>query len=52
MLTESVKSFTVAGNFYDLLNNITALANDLETPGMGSFGSPTVRVDGLTVAGK
>ncbi len=52
VLTESVKSFTVAGNFYDLLNNITALANDLETPGMGTFGSPTVRVDGLTVAGK
>ena len=51
-LTESVKSFTVAGNFYDLLMNITALANDLETPGMGSFGSPTVRVDGLTIAGK
>ncbi|MGN1016476.1 MAG: TldD/PmbA family protein [Faecousia sp.] len=52
VLTESVKSFTVAGNFYDLLKNITALASDLETPGMGSFGSPTVRVDGLTIAGK
>lgn len=51
-LTESVKSFTVAGNFYDLLKNITALGNDLETPGMGSFGSPTVRVEGLTIAGK
>lgn len=51
-LTESVKSFTVAGNFYDLLQNITALASDLETPGMGSFGSPTVRVEGLTIAGK
>ena len=51
-LTESVKSFTVAGNFYDLLKSITALGSDLETPGMGSFGSPTVRVDGLTIAGK
>ena len=51
-LTESVKSFTVAGNFYELLQNITALGSDLETPGMGSFGSPTVRVDGLTIAGK
>lgn len=51
-LTQPVKSFTVAGNFYELLQNITALASDLETPGMGAFGSPTVRVDGLTVAGK
>lgn len=51
-LTEAVKSFTVAGNFYELLRNITALGGDLKTPGMGTFGSPTVRVDGLTVAGK
>ena len=51
-LTQPVKSFTVAGNFYELLMNITALASDLEAPGMGAFGSPTVRVDGLSVAGK
>lgn len=50
--TTFVKSFTVAGNFYDLLKNITEIASNLETPGMGSFGSPTVRVDGLSVAGK
>lgn len=50
--TTAVKSFTVAGNFYDLLKNITALASNLELPGMGSFGSPSVRVDGLTIAGK
>ena len=50
--TTFVKSFTVAGNFYDLLKNITDLASNLETPGMGSFGAPSVRVDGLSVAGK
>ena len=50
--TTFVKSFTVAGNFYDLLKNITEVASNLETPGMGSFGSPAVRVDGLSVAGK
>ena len=52
---EYVKSFTVAGNFYDLLKNITALANNCHLPrAMGStaFGSPTVLVDGLSVAGK
>ena len=49
---EYVKSFTVAGNFYDLLKNITAIASNLELPGMGRFGSPSVLVEGLTVAGK
>jgi PmbA protein len=50
-----VKSFTVAGNFYDLLKNITALANNCHLPNaMGStaFGAPSVLVDGLSVAGK
>lgn len=50
--TTAVKSFTVAGNFYDLLKNITAVASNLELPGMGSFGSPSVLVEGLSIAGK
>ncbi len=50
--TDFVKSFTVAGNFYELLLNIKALASNLETPGMGRFGSPSVLVEGLSVAGK
>ena len=52
---EYVKSFTVAGNFYDLLKNITALANNCHLPrAMGStaFGAPSVLVEGLSVAGK
>ena len=52
---EYVKSFTVAGNFYDLLKNITALANNCHLPNaMGStaFGSPSVLVEGLSIAGK
>ena len=52
---EYVKSFTVAGNFYDLLKNIVALANNSHLPNaMGStaFGAPTVLVKGLSVAGK
>ena len=47
-----VKSFTVAGNFYDLIKNITAIASNLEMPGMGRFGSPSVLVEGLSIAGK
>ena len=50
--TTAVKSFTVAGNFYDLLKNVAAVANNLEMPGMGHFGSPTVLVEGLSIAGK
>jgi PmbA protein len=52
---EYVKSFTVAGNFYDLLKNITALANNSKLPrpmGMTTFGAPSTRVDGLSIAGK
>lgn len=53
--TTPVKSFTVAGNFYDLLKNITALSNKVELPsatGMTTFGSPLVLVEGLSIAGK
>ena len=53
--TAHVKSFTVAGNFYDLLKNITALADNCHLPmamGMTAFGAPSVLVSGLTVAGK
>lgn len=50
--TTPVKSFTVAGNFYDLLKQITAVADNLELPGMGAFGSPSVLAEGLSIAGK
>lgn len=53
--TKFVKSFTVAGNFYDLLKNIAALADNCKLPnamGMTAFGSPSVLVNGLSIAGK
>ena len=53
--TTYVKSFTVAGNFYDLLKNIDALANNSQLPralGMTTFGAPSTLVNGLSVAGK
>lgn len=50
--TARVKSFTVAGNFYDLLKNITCVASNLEFPGMGTVGSPSVLAEGLSIAGK
>ena len=53
--TTYVKSFTVAGNFYELLKNIEAVANNVELPmamGMTAFGAPSTWVNGLAVAGK
>ena len=53
--TKFVKSFTVAGNFYDLLKNVVAVANNMELPramGKTTFGAPTTWVDGLSIAGK
>ena len=53
--TTYVKSFTVAGNFYELLKNVVAVADNVTLPrpmGKTTFGSPTIWVDGLSVAGK
>ena len=53
--TTAVKSFTVAGNFYQVLKNIVCAANNSHLPmamGATAFGSPDVLVDGLSVAGK
>ncbi|MBR6595450.1 MAG: TldD/PmbA family protein [Oscillospiraceae bacterium] len=53
--TDYIKSFTVAGNFYEMLKNIVALADNCHLPrAMGStaFGAPSVLVEGLSVAGK
>lgn len=53
--TKRVRSFTVAGNFYELLGKITAVADNVRLPmatGMTAFGAPSVLVDALSVAGK
>ena len=53
--TSPIKSFTVAGNFFAMLSQIRDIASNLEPPrggGVTGFTSPSVLVDGLTVAGK
>ncbi len=53
--TTPIKSFTVAGNFFTMLSQITDIASNLEPPrggGSRGFTSPSVLVEGLTVAGK
>ena len=50
-----IKSFTVAGNFYDLLKNIDSLGNEVKwgiPGGFTVFGSPDVLIKDMSVAGK
>ena len=53
--TKRIKGFTVAGNFYELLKKIVAVADNTCLPralGMTAFGAPSVLVDSLSIAGK
>ncbi len=45
-----VEEITVAGNLRDMIRNITEIGSDLEF--RGAVASPTIRIDGLTVAGE
>ncbi len=45
-----VEEITVAGNLKDMLNSISEIGSDLEF--RGSVAAPTLRIDGLTVAGE
>jgi PmbA protein len=49
-LTFAVEEVTVAGNLKEMFRNITAIGNDLIF--RGSVASPTLRIDGMTVAGE
>lgn len=47
---KSVRGITIAGNFLDILKNAVLVGNDLKF--YGNVGSPSVVVEGLTVAGE
>lgn len=49
-LTFPVEEVTVAGNLKDMLNDIAEIGSDLEF--RGSVACPTLRIDGMTVAGE
>ena len=49
-LTYPVQEITVAGNLKEIFRNITAIGNDLVF--RGSVASPTLRIDGMTIAGE
>lgn len=49
-LTFPVEEVTIAGNLKDMLNNISEIGNDLEF--RSSVACPTLRIDGMTLAGE
>jgi len=54
-IAEAVKTFTIAGNFLELLGGIDAIGNEIHfgfSGGLTSFASADVRVRGISVAGK
>lgn len=48
-LTHAVEEVTIAGNLAEMLRGVTAIGNDLVF--RGSVASPTIRIDGMTIAG-
>jgi PmbA protein len=48
-LTHAVEEITIAGNLKEMFRNVSAIGNDLEFRGAGAV--PTVRIDGMTIAG-
>ncbi|MDX1995406.1 MAG: TldD/PmbA family protein [bacterium] len=51
-LTHPVNGVTLATTLPDLLRNVTAVGSDLRfVPFFGAIGSPTVRVDNMTIGG-
>ncbi len=51
---EAVAQITIAGNFYDVLRDVEAVGGDLDflAPGGSCFGSPSLLIKNLSVAGK
>ena len=49
-LTFPVEEITVAGNLKDMWNNVSEIGSDLEW--RGSMACPTLRIDGMTIAGE
>ena len=48
-LTHAVEEVTIAGNLAEMLRHVTAIGSDLKF--RGSVASPTLRIDGMTIAG-
>jgi len=53
-ITRPVNQITIAGNFFEMLNNIELVGNDLKfiLPKSGYMGSPSLKVNSLAISGK
>ena len=54
-ICEAVKSFTVAGNFFDLLKSVEAVSSEVSfglPSGFTSYGAPEILVRNMSIAGK
>jgi len=49
VLTHAVEEVTIAGNLAEMLKTVTAIGSDLVF--RGAVASPTLRIDGMTIAG-
>lgn len=52
-ITKPLCQITVAGNFYGMIEDISDIGNDLKFsfPDIGNFGSPSLKIKSLTIAG-
>lgn len=50
-IKEAVTLFVVSGNFFDMMNNIEKVGNDLDEQ-FADFACPTIKVNGLMISGK
>lgn len=53
-LSRPVEQITVAGNFYEMLKDVQMVADDLwfDLPGLSCYGSPSVLIKALSIAGQ
>jgi len=51
-LVRPIEQFTVAGNFFDILKNTVAVANDIDFAAAGSICCPSMYIGEIKVAGK
>lgn len=53
-ISRPINQITIAGNFFELLKNIEDIGDDLKftLPGSGYFGSPSIKVRSLSIAGE
>lgn len=53
-ISRPINQITLAGNFFDLLKNIGAISDDLSfsLPASGTFGSPSILIKELSIAGE